>query len=49
MQKYKVCGAEEFTCSKSVFPWKWTTNDHIPSKYEKLKELTENEYNLITE
>jgi hypothetical protein len=21
MSKYKICGAEEYTCSKSVFPW----------------------------
>ena len=40
MTKYKQCGAEEYSCSKSLFPWKWSTNDHNPSKYEKLASVS---------
>jgi len=28
MKTYKVCGAEEFRCSKSVLPTSWSTADH---------------------
>lgn len=28
MKTFKQCGAEEFRCSKSLFPTSWTTSDH---------------------
>ena len=36
MQKYKTCGAEEFTCSKSILPNKWSTTDGDLKYYAKM-------------
>jgi hypothetical protein len=33
MRSYKTCGAEEFTCSKSLLPYKWSTSDHDIAAY----------------
>lgn len=39
MVKFKVCGAEEFTCSKSILPNQWSVNDHDMNTYMKLPGL----------
>lgn len=36
MSKFKVCGAEEFACSKSLFPNQWSTKDHDTNAYIKI-------------
>jgi hypothetical protein len=36
MSKFKVCGAEEFTCSKSILPNQWSTKDHDVDLYMKM-------------
>lgn len=36
MSKYKVCGAEEFTCSKSLFPTQWSLSDNDINAYMKI-------------
>ena len=36
MKTYKQCGAEEFKCSKSLFPTSWSTSDHDISNYLKI-------------
>lgn len=36
MGKYKVCGAEDFTCAKSIFPNQWSTSDHDMKFYLKI-------------
>jgi hypothetical protein len=36
MEKYKTCGAEEFKCSKSLLPNKWSTSDNDIKGYVKL-------------
>ena len=33
MKTYKTCGAEEYSCSKSLLPFKWSTSDHDIAAY----------------
>jgi hypothetical protein len=40
MSTFKVCGAEDFTCAKSIFPNQWSTKDHDIESYMKLPGLS---------
>lgn len=36
MTSFKVCGAEDFTCAKSILPNQWSTKDHDITAYIKI-------------
>lgn len=49
MKNYKICEAEEFSCSKSVLPNKWSGKDHdiyvymsLPTSDSPSEEITQN-------